>query len=276
MLRREWLGAIAAAAALVAPLAVVKGQERVAVPLTDASKPVTLKASTMNGNIHVKGGGGKEVTVEWTTKDGSSSSSRREPKGREGMRRIDLKGGGLNVEEANNVVQVSTSHWSEDGTLLITVPTDASVRLNSVNGDWLRVENIRGDVELNATNGEIFATNVSGSVVANSSNGDIKVTLDQITAGKAMSFVTLNGDVDVTLPPDVKARMKLQSDHGEVWTDFEMQVDTQSRSQVEDNRSKGGRYRVKFDKAVYGTVNGGGPEYRFQTMNGDIVIRKKK
>jgi hypothetical protein len=26
---------------------------------------------------------------------------------------------------------------------------------------------------------------------------------------------------------------------------------------------------------VYGSINGGGPEYRFETMNGSILIHKK-
>jgi hypothetical protein len=30
-----------------------------------------------------------------------------------------------------------------------------------------------------------------------------------------------------------------------------------------------------MDRGVYGAINGGGPEYLFQTMNGDILIHKK-
>ena len=45
--------------------------------------------------------------------------------------------------------------------------------------------------------------------------------------------------------------------------------------QVEDNRKKGGRYRVQFDRGTNGTINGGGPEMQFTTFNGNILIHKK-
>jgi len=44
---------------------------------------------------------------------------------------------------------------------------------------------------------------------------------------------------------------------------------------VEDSRNKNGKYRIVVDRAVTGTINGGGPEYTFQTMNGNILIHKK-
>jgi hypothetical protein len=37
-----------------------------------------------------------------------------------------------------------------------------------------------------------------------------------------------------------------------------------------------GGYRVRMEKAVEGTIGGGGPELRFKTFNGDIVLRKPK
>jgi hypothetical protein len=30
-----------------------------------------------------------------------------------------------------------------------------------------------------------------------------------------------------------------------------------------------------MDRSLYGSINGGGPEFLFQTMNGDILIHKK-
>ena len=44
---------------------------------------------------------------------------------------------------------------------------------------------------------------------------------------------------------------------------------------VDDQRKSGGRYRVRIDKAMYGSINGGGPEMQFVTYNGNILIHKK-
>ena len=74
-----------------------------------------------------------------------------------------------------------------------------------------------------------------------------------------MSFSSLNGDIDVTFPADLRANVKLETDNGDVYTDFDIQMQARSKEPiVEENREGGGRYRVKIDKAVYGAINGGG------------------
>jgi hypothetical protein len=49
---------------------------------------------------------------------------------------------------------------------------------------------------------------------------------------------------------------------------------TAMQSTVEDNRSKGGKYRIKMEKAMVGKINGGGVEYTLKTLNGDIHLRR--
>jgi hypothetical protein len=91
-----------------------------------------------------------------------------------------------------------------------------------------------------------------------------------------MSFTSLNGKIDVTLPADTKARVRLKTDNGAVYSDFDVKMEPDaSKPVVEDNRGQGGKYRIKMDRSVYGSINGGGPEYRFETMNGNILIHKK-
>jgi len=51
-----------------------------------------------------------------------------------------------------------------------------------------------------------------------------------------------------------------------------------AQADVEDSGSghgKLGKYRVQFDKATYGLINGGGPEIQLTTFNGNIYIRKR-
>jgi hypothetical protein len=57
--------------------------------------------------------------------------------------------------------------------------------------------------------------------------------------------------------------------------DFDVQVQASAPQQtVEDGRKNGGKYLVKIDKTVHGTINGGGPELQFTNFNGGIYIRK--
>jgi DUF4097 and DUF4098 domain-containing protein YvlB len=144
-----------------------------------------------------------------------------------------------------------------------------------VNGGAIVVENISGEIEAQNMNGAVTINNASGSVVANSMNGKVNVSLSKVTPNKPMSFSTMNGTIDVTLPADMKANLKMKTDNGDIWTDFDVKLDGSHPPSVEDSRKSGGRYHVKVDKAMYGSINGGGPEIQFVTSNGNIVIHKK-
>jgi DUF4097 and DUF4098 domain-containing protein YvlB len=133
-------------------------------------------------------------------------------------------------------------------------------------------------VTIDAMNGHINVQDASGPVVAHSMNGKITASLAQLSAAKASSFSSMNGSIEVTLPADLKARLKMKTDHGEIYTDFDVKVDTAAGSTplVSDGRAKsGGMALPPTDRTLYGTINGGGPEMQFITYNGRIVIRKK-
>jgi hypothetical protein len=111
--------------------------------------------------------------------------------------------------------------------------------------------------------------------VAHALNGHVHVTFARVNSQKPMAFSSLNGDIDVTFPPDVKANVSIRSDRGDVFSDFDVQLQASApRQVVEDGRGKDGKYRVKIDKTVHGTINGGGPEYQFTNFQGQIYIRK--
>jgi DUF4097 and DUF4098 domain-containing protein YvlB len=118
---------------------------------------------------------------------------------------------------------------------------------------------------------------VSGSVVAHSLNGAVVVTLDRADSGKPMSFSTLNGNIDVTLPADVRANVRMKTDNGDIYSDFDVKLDSGAQLMHNDSgRQPDGTYHLRFDRALRGTINGGGPDYQFTTFNGQIYIRKRK
>jgi hypothetical protein len=108
-------------------------------------------------------------------------------------------------------------------------------------------------------------------VVANTHNQDVRVTLTRITADKAMSFLSHNGDVDVTLPASAKANLKMRSDNGEIFTDFDIQIRPAGPSQTSP---RGRGFRVEINQSLYGAINGGGPEFELRTYNGNIYVRR--
>jgi DUF4097 and DUF4098 domain-containing protein YvlB len=257
---------------LAAPLLTAQATDnRVTVPLSDPARPAKVSAQLVSGGITVKGGDVKEIVVEARVRH---EESRGEGKA-EGMKRIPMTSTGLNIEAENNQVRVSTDSYQRTIDLTITVPTHTSLSLHTVNDGNILVSGVDGELDIDDVNGEVDLKNVGGSVVAHALNGHVVVTFNRIDPQKQMAFSSLNGDIDVTFPADLKANVSLRTDNGEVYSDFDVKVQATAPQQtVEDNRGKGGKYRVKVNKTVKGTINGGGQEIQFRNFNGNIYIRK--
>lgn len=267
---------LATAALLLAAPSLAQAQgnpDRITVPLTDPARPALVKASLLYGGIIVKGGDQKEVLVEARGR-GEESDRERERGSRQGsLRRLNVPSTSLSIEEENNEVRVSAGMRTVD--LVITVPRRTSLYLRATNDGDIVVDGVEGEIDVNNLNGEVTMTNVGGSAVVHALNGDIKVTFQRIAGDKPMAFSSLNGDIDVTFPATLKANLVLSAGQGEVYTDFDVQLQPGSNQPiVEDSRGKGGKYKVKMDKMVHYSVGGGGPEIRFTNFNGDIYIRK--
>jgi DUF4097 and DUF4098 domain-containing protein YvlB len=160
---------------------------------------------------------------------------------------------------------------------VITVPLHASLQLGCVNSGNIDVEHVDGEIDANDLNGNITLKDVSGSVVAHSLNGHVLATIERVDASKPMSFSTLNGNIDVTLPDNVRANLRMKTDNGSIYSDFDVKLNSgASIVQTGPGQRQEGRYHVRFDHTLRGTINGGGPELQFTTFNGQIYIRKVK
>jgi hypothetical protein len=241
---------------------------RVVVPARNTGHPRVVNATVHAGSIAVKAYAGNEVIVET---DSPGETRERAAGAPAGMKRIDLPRG-LDVEEEDNVVTVRTSPGGSPH-LVITVPTDTSLNLKSHNGG-ITVEGVHGEIDASSFNGQITLANISGTVVANAFNGALKVIMDRVDPAKPMSFSTFNGPIDVTFPADLKANIRLKTNHGEVFSDFDVKL-TAGRPITEKNNTSDGKFRLRTDQTIYGEINGGGPEVRFQSFNARITIRKK-
>jgi hypothetical protein len=245
------------------------GVDRIPVTLSDPSRPARVKVSMVNGGITVKGYDGKEVVVEAHVRNRDNSRNERGPK------RLAISTTGLSVEEENNEVNINTESYMHPIDVSVSVPVHTSLKLRAVNDGDIVVTGVDGELDVDDINGAVTLNNVSGSVVAHALNGHVHATLVRVEPQKAMAFSSLNGDIDVTFPADLKANVSIRSDQGDVFSDFDVQLKaTASQPVVEDSRGKGGKYRVKIDKTVHGTINGGGPEIQFRNFQGQIYIRK--
>lgn len=256
---------------IAAPLLRAQTPDRVRVPLTDPTRPAVVRAHLLNGSITVTGANVREVTIEARLRDGGRNEGRTEG----GMHRIPMNSTGLSVDADNNQVRITTDQINRAVDLTITVPVRTSLSLKSVNDGSITVNGVDGELDVDNVNGPVTLKNISGSAVAHALNDKVLVTFVRVDPQKPMAFSSLNGDIDVTFPPDLKANVSMRTDNGEVFSDFDVKLQANApRETVEDNRAQGGKYRVRVDKTVRGTINGGGPEIQFKDFNGNIYIRK--
>lgn len=262
--------------------------DRATVPFSDPSSPGTVKVTVFRGGITVTGYSGKEVTVEARVRGSMLQENEEEVNEKaRGMRLIRSSASGLSISEEDNVMSIGSQSMKAAVDITIQVPFKTTLKLGCFNNGDITVDKVTGEVEVNNHNGAITLTDITGSVVANTFNGELKVTFVSITPDKPMSFSTWNGDVDVTLPGSFKADVMLNSEQGDIYSDFEVQIKAQppqaqeedqeqdEEQEVRGERRERARYRIRFDKTIYGAINGGGPAFTFKTYNGDIYIRKK-
>lgn len=250
-------------------------KEQLVVHLTNPAKPGKLTVGLINGDIHVIGYDGKDVIIDAVQENDSKNNHRKGNSNKEGMKRITPNDGfEITAEEDNNNVTVETDEVNKVINLTIKVPKRFSLKLNTVNHGEIIVENVSGNFELGNVNGGIKMKNVSGSALATTINGDLIADFDSILTGTPMAFTTLNGDVNVTLPPNVKANIKMQSEMGEIYSDFDIDIN-KSASKTSHTTEKG-VYKIVKDKWTYGKINGGGAEILMKNMHGDVNIRKGK
>jgi len=255
--------ALAGAAIIVCGLASAEGgAERVVVPSPAGGHARQVNVHVLNSAIAVKTYGGSEVIVECGTHSAPSA---------DGMRRLDSPRG-LTIEEENNVIEIHADPALE-GPLAITVPADTAVDLHTLNGN-LSVEGLHGEVDTDTLSGRTELAGISGTVVAQSLNGPIRVTMDRVDPSKPLSFSSLNGSIDVTLPADVKANVKFKTMRSDIYSDFGMALGG-SASMMKDSSGML-KFRLGFDDNLEGTINGGGVPVSFHTLHGTIYLRKKK
>jgi uncharacterized protein YehS (DUF1456 family) len=245
--------------------------EQLTVPLSSPGSSYTLHIDLINGSIRVNSYDGKEIQISVTAKGKREDGQ----EGPGGMKRISPKNGfDITAKEENNTVTVENNDVNRAIELSLKIPKNVKLKLSTINNGDIEVENVQGELEINNVNGGIKCTGISGSVVASTVNGNVITTFTSIDEKAPMAFTTLNGNVDVSLPAGAKSNFKLKSERGEIYTDFDMEIDkTQGQAET---KKESGMYRLKLEDWIMGKINGGGPEMLMKNMNGNIYIRKTK
>jgi len=165
------------------------------------------------------------------------------------------------VQDGNNLI---VQNVRKSGGAEIYLPKTQNVSAtNSWDGD-IYIDGFTGEVEANANlNGGLTLTNISGPITAYSLNEGIRVEFNEIKQDSPIVIRTTNGEIDVTLPENTPADLKLSSWNGDIYTNFDLK-----RPDKDGLKSISG-------KNIKGAINGGGVNIELKSTNGNIYLRKK-
>jgi hypothetical protein len=216
--------------------------------------------------VNIEGYNGDEVVVQ-------GAGGKAKPERAEGLKAMynaaeDNSGMGLSVTQEGNTIRVTRAS-REGGNYTIRVPRNVHLVYEEVNwhgGGDVAIANIDGEVEVNTKVSGMNLTNVSGPVVANSTSGNITVRYANVRQEKPSSISNISGFIDVAMPANAKANLKLKSITGEIYTDFDLGL----------NKNQNDLQRVGGGHTVEGSANGGGVEINLRTVSSDIFVRKNK
>jgi hypothetical protein len=249
--------------------------ESLTVPLSKPGEPYTLKVNNFSGQVKISGYDGKDININVTPgkDENGEDTDKREPAAANGMKRISgAHGYEVTAKEADNVVTVNTNNIEKVIDLELRIPQNVKLKAGTVNEGEVIIENVTGEFEINSVNDNIKLTGISGSVVANTVSGDVNVSFKSVKPDTPMAFSTLSGDINVELPPSTKAKLKMKSNQGDIYSDFDIELDNTPAKT--EKVSQPGMYQIKKDDWITGKINGGGPEMLLKNMSGDIYLKK--
>jgi hypothetical protein len=187
---------------------------------SDPTKPGRIRVRVMWGDVTVTGADTPAVTIVSNIKNRHQAQA----KNSDGLRRLDSETT-YSATEKDNVITIElggdTPNPATGATLAITTPRATSVTIENTFGGRADVKNIDGDVEIRSLNGEVTLDRISGSALVETMNGEIHATFLKVAEGKPLSFTSMNGEVEVRIPADTKANVRLRTQNGAVLTDFD-------------------------------------------------------
>jgi hypothetical protein len=155
----------------------------------------------------------------------------------------------------------------------VKVPFGMNLHISTVNNGIITVNNVSGTLHVSNVNEEISIINAKGTTYAHTVNGD--VTVKYLTnPTEESSYYTINGDISITYQPGLSADLQFKSMHGDFFTDFpQVELLPATVSKVKEKDGEGIVYKLRAKTAV--RFGKGGQTFKFETLNGNVYIKKQ-
>jgi hypothetical protein len=250
------------------------------VPL-EGRETVLLVVDNVYGSIHVTGHDEPriEMVAQETTKARSQTAfekARREVRldiAREGDEVTIFVDGPFRERDEYGLRRHRDPGYTVSYDFEIRVPHHTHLDVRTVNSGDIRVEGVQGDLCAGNVNGEVTLERVGGGAVrATTVNGRVRARFDKNPSEDSI-FKTVNGNLELWLQPDLSADLRFKSFNGEARTDFD--VEPLPYEKVVEHK-EGDRRVFRMREWSIVRVARGGPQFSFETLNGNILIRNAR
>ncbi len=149
------------------------------------------------------------------------------------------------------------NHTSWSVSYDVYVPTESGLEANTENGG-ISAEDVRGDMNFEATNGGIHLSDIGGNVRARTTNGGVVANLSGTSwQGRGLDLQTTNGGATVYVPRGYNAQLETGTTNGGMHVDFPITV------------------RGSLNRHISTQLGSGGPLVRVITTNGGVRIAER-
>jgi len=257
-----------------------KSDIRQTLKIADAAKPVSLTVDNLYGKIDIRGAdiGQVELVAVKTIRAKAPEKIATAKKDVQ----LETSGAGNEVEiyvdgpfrcQVQDCKGIRWRDWGYEVQFDFTlrVPRRSNLTLKTVNDGDVTVRDVDGAFDVSNVNGQVRLENIAGSGEAKTVNGQVAAAFVRAPAA-ACAFKTVNGEVDLTFPAGLDADLKFKTMNGEAFSDFAV---TPLPVEPIQAKSRNGRLVYLREGFTAVRVGKGGPVIRCQTLNGDILVRRK-
>lgn len=258
------------------------GTEQIILSLTHPDEPGVMIFQHHKGTITITGYSGEYIIINARLRypsgrgsgtggpagkaEGSGSSTEIQPVAGHALR--------LNGIEKNNVITISSNSHERTIDLDIQLPRRFSIHLEKLDNGSISLYSLSGEIEVSSESGDVSLSDIDGTAVLNTVEGDIRADFEAVTPDVPMAFTSLTGNIELFLPEDTGASLKMRADHGEIMTDFD--IDVAKKAASGEKSSETGIQRAFLDEWTQGIIGGGGSQFLIRSYNGNIYIRKNR
>lgn len=229
-----------------------------------------LSIANLTGGIIIESTSGSELIIE-------VSKFESKPEKAEGLKSLYASGAtdnttiGLQVKENGNTIEISgASKQSEEAYYTFKIPKGINLKIDynlPMTEDAIKIKDFSAELDIKTMNEDINLANVTGPMVLYSTNGDIGVDFATVNQNSPISITAINGEIEIKLPTNTPANLKLGTINGEIFTNFDIAFDKP--------KGKEGLSYIGGGSNMDGKINNGGVEITLKTINDNIYLRKK-